>query len=132
MARSSTSRSSARTAAVERRLAAGLGAGATTDFRKIFAPLVNDPKKADFAAEVCAEVAGTSAVRRDPALIMASEDFSCMLDEVPGCYVNIGNGEGEGSCEVHHPSYDFNDEALPHGASFFARLVEKRLAAVHR
>jgi metal-dependent amidase/aminoacylase/carboxypeptidase family protein len=67
-------------------------------------------------------------VKRDPALIMASEDFSFMLNEVRGCYINIGNGDGEGACEVHNPGYDFNDSALPYGASFFARLVEKRLA----
>jgi hippurate hydrolase len=52
-----------------------------------------------------------------------------MLNEVPGCYINIGNdGEGEGACEAHNPRYDFNDRALPYGASFFARLVEDRLS----
>ena len=109
-------------------VAQGFGATAKTDFRTIFAPLVNDAGQAEFAAEVCAEIVGRENVRRDPALIMASEDFSFMLNEVPGCYINIGNGDGEGACEVHNPSYDFNDDALPYGASFFARLVEKRLA----
>jgi len=109
-------------------VASGFGATAKTDFRPIFAPLVNDPQEADFAAGICAEIVGAEGVRRDPALIMASEDFSFMLNEVPGCYINIGNGDGEGACEVHNPSYDFNDAALPYGASFFARLVEKRLA----
>ncbi len=59
-----------------------------------------------------------------------------MLEKVPGCYFNIGNGagggqgsgEGKGACEVHNPAYDFNDQALPYGASAFARLVETRLA----
>jgi amidohydrolase len=109
-------------------VAAGFGARAKTDFRPIFAPLINDPGEADYAAGVCADIVGAGAVRRDPALIMASEDFSYMLNEVPGCYINIGNGDGEGACEVHNPSYDFNDQALPYGAGFFARLVEKRLA----
>ena len=109
-------------------VAAGFGASAKTDFRMIFAPLVNDAKEADFAASICAELVGADSVRRDPALIMASEDFSYMLAEVPGCYVNIGNGDGTGACEVHNPAYDFNDAALPYGASFFARLVEKRLS----
>jgi hippurate hydrolase len=77
---------------------------------------------------VCAEITGADSVRRDPALIMASEDFSFMLNEARGCYINIGNGDGEGACEVHNPSYDFNDQALPYGASFFARVVETRLA----
>jgi hippurate hydrolase len=109
-------------------VAQGFGAKAKTDFRVIFAPLVNNPEEADFAAGICSEIAGESGVRRDPALIMASEDFSFMLNEVRGCYINLGNGDGEGACEVHNPSYDFNDAALPYGASFFARLVEKRLA----
>jgi hippurate hydrolase len=109
-------------------VAAGFGATAKTDFRLIFAPLVNHAEEADFAAGVCAEVVGAESVRRDPALIMASEDFAYMLNEVRGCYINLGNGDGEGACEVHNPSYDFNDAALPYGASFFARLVEKRLA----
>jgi len=109
-------------------VAAGFGAKAKTDFRPIFAPLINHPEEADFAAGVCAEIVGSEGVRRDPALIMASEDFSFMLNEVRGCYLNLGNGDGEGACEVHNPSYDFNDAALPYGVSFFARLVEKRLA----
>jgi amidohydrolase len=110
-------------------VAQGFGASARTEFRLIFAPLVNDPREADYAAGICEELVGADNVRRDPSLIMASEDFSFMLNEVPGCYFNIGNGEGEGACEVHNPSYDFNDRALPYGASFFARLVEKRLPA---
>jgi amidohydrolase len=108
--------------------AAAFGATAKTDYRPIFAPLVNDPQEADYAATICGEVVGAERVRRDPPLIMASEDFSFMLNEVRGCYINIGNGDGEGACEVHNPSYDFNDGALPYGASFFARLVERRLA----
>jgi amidohydrolase len=109
-------------------VAAGFGAKATTDFRRIFPPTINNVEEAEFAAAICAEVVGADSVKRDPALIMASEDFAFMLNEVPGCYINIGNGDGEGACEVHNPSYDFNDRALPYGASFFARLVEKRLA----
>jgi amidohydrolase len=114
-------------ARVAESVAAGFGASARTDFRPIFEPLVNDPAEADFAASVCAELVGAANVRRDPPLIMASEDFSCMLAEVPGCYINIGNGDGEGACEVHNPSYDFNDAALPLGAAFFVRAVEKKL-----
>jgi amidohydrolase len=113
-------------------VAQGFGASAKTDFRLIFAPLINDAQQADYAARICEELVGAENVRRDPSLIMASEDFSFMLKEVPGCYFNIGNGDGEGACEVHNPSYDFNDRALPYGASFFARLVENRLAAKQR
>ena len=109
-------------------VATGFGARASTDFRPIFAPLINDPREAEFAAAVCAEIVGAENVRRDPPLIMASEDFSYMLNEVPGCYFNIGNGDGTGACEVHNPAYDFNDAASIYGASVFVRLVERRLA----
>jgi hippurate hydrolase len=116
-----------------RRVAEGtaqaLGARAELDFRALFAPTVNDAKEAEYAAMICSELVGADQVERNPPLIMASEDFSFMLERVPGCYLNIGNGVGEGGCEVHNPAYDFNDEALPLGAAFFARLVERRLAA---
>jgi len=108
-------------------VAEGLGARAEVDLRWLFAPTINDPVQAEVAAGVCAALVGVEHVDRDPALIMASEDFSYMLERVPGCYINIGNGEGETSCEVHNPSYDFNDRALPLGVSFFVRLVETRL-----
>ena len=102
---------------------------AEVDFRALFAPTVNDAAEAEFAARICSELVGADKVDRNPPLIMASEDFSFMLEQVPGCYLNIGNGGGEGGCEVHNPAYDFNDAALPLGAAFFARAVETRLAA---
>jgi amidohydrolase len=110
-------------------VAASMGAKAVADVRINFPPLVNNEKEAEFAASICNEVVGAENVNRNPPLIMASEDFSYMLNQVPGCYINIGNGDGDGACEVHNPSYDFNDSALPFGASFFVRAVEKRLAA---
>ncbi|MGE0876075.1 MAG: M20 aminoacylase family protein [Burkholderiales bacterium] len=110
-------------------VAASLGAKAVADVRINFAPLVNNESEAEFAAAICADVVGAGNVVRNPPPIMASEDFSFMLDEVPGCYINIGNGDGDGACEVHNPAYDFNDAALPYGASFFARAVETRLAS---
>ena len=109
-------------------VAASMGARAVTDFRLIFAPLVNNEQEAEFAASICNEIVGADNVNRNPAPVMASEDFAFMLNEVPGCYINLGNGAGEGACEVHNPAYDFNDSALPYGASFFARAVETRLA----
>ncbi len=108
-------------------VAEGFGARAEVDVRWNFAPTINDATEAEFAARICAELVGKERVERDPPLIMASEDFSFMLEKVPGCYLNIGNGEGESGCEVHNPGYDFNDRALPLGVSFFARLVETRL-----
>ena len=109
-------------------VARSMGARAEVDFRVNFAPLVNNAEQAEFAARICSELVGAENVDRDPPLIMASEDFSFILDAVPGCFINIGNGDVEGACEVHNPAYDFNDQALPLGASFFARLVERRLA----
>jgi amidohydrolase len=109
-------------------VAQAMGATATLDFRVNFAPTVNDPEQAEFAASVCAELVGAERVEREPALIMASEDFSFMLERVPGCFLNIGNGEGEGGCEVHNPAYDFNDAAIPLGVGFFVRAAERKLA----
>jgi hippurate hydrolase len=115
-----------------RRVAKGtaeaFGAAAEVDFRLIFAPTVNDSEEADFVAGVCAEVAGEDNVNRNPSLIVASEDFSFMLEKVPGCYFNIGNGAGEGTCEVHNPGYDFNDAALALGASASSRSGCRRPA----
>jgi hippurate hydrolase len=109
-------------------IAEGFGATVKVDFRVIFAPTINHAQEAEFAAKICQEIVGADRVERNPPLIMASEDFSFMLNKVPGCYINIGNGQGEGACEVHNPGYDFNDEVLPIGAGFFARLIETRLA----
>ena len=109
--------------------AAAFGASAEVDVRINFAPTVNHADEAEFAARICTELVGEANVERNPPLIMASEDFSFMLEKVPGCYLNIGNGTGESGCEVHNPAYDFNDRALPLGAAFFVRAGAARLAA---
>jgi amidohydrolase len=108
-------------------VASGFGATASLDFRPLFPPLVNHADEAQFICDCAAEVVGDDNVNRHAGLVMASEDFSYMLERVPGAYIQIGNGDGEGGCEVHNPGYDFNDEALPYGAALFVRLVEKRL-----
>ena len=110
-------------------IAAGLGASATLDFRVIFPPLVNDDAEARFIADCAAELVGAGQVDRNGGLTMASEDFAFMLDRRPGAYIQIGNGDGAGGCEVHNPGYDFNDAVLPLGASLFARIAERKLAA---
>ena len=58
---------------------------------------------------------------------MGAEDFSWMLRERPGCYIMIANGAGEGSCHIHNPNYDFNDEILPLGANYWVQLTEQIL-----
>jgi hippurate hydrolase len=115
-------------------VASGFGAAAELDFRVLFPPLVNDESETRFIAEAAAELVGDGNVNRDGNLVMASEDFSYMLEQRPGAYIQIGNGEGTdgggGGCEVHNSGYDFNDAALPLGASLFARLAEKKLGPV--
>ena len=85
---------------------------------------VNDAASAAFAAEVAREISGNEAVNDAANREMGSEDFSYMLQSRPGAYLFLGTGPGAG---LHHPAYDFNDEAAPVGASFFARLVERAL-----
>jgi amidohydrolase len=109
-------------------VAGGFGGTAELNFRLIFPPLVNDAAEAEFIADTAAELVGDGNVNRDGNLVMASEDFSYMLDRRPGAYIQIGNGGGAGGCEVHNPGYDFNDAALPLGASLFARLAERKLS----
>ena len=108
-------------------IAAGFGATAALDFRLIFPPLVNHADETQFIADCAAEIVGEGNVNRNGPVTMASEDYASMLRVVPGAYIQIGNGDGEGACEVHNPAYDFNDGALPFGASLFVRLVERRL-----
>jgi amidohydrolase len=109
-------------------VAGGFGATAEVDFRSLFPPLVNDAQEAAFIAETAAEVVGADNIERNGNLVMASEDFSYMLNRRPGAYIRIGNGDAPGACQVHNPGYDFNDAALPFGASLFARVVERKLA----
>ncbi len=108
-------------------VAQGFGATATLDFREIFAPLVNAAEETELVADVAASIVGEANIDRRRPPIMASEDFSYMLEACPGAYINIGNGNQEGYCQVHNHHYDFNDEILTLGASYWARLVEKKL-----
>ena len=114
-----------------RRTAAGvpaaLGATARVEFPDIFAPLVNNPAETKFITDAAADLVGEAHVDRNRSLITAAEDFGYMLEARPGAFINIGNAGTVGSCPVQNPHYDFNDDALPIGASLFARLVEKKL-----
>ena len=108
-------------------IASSLRVTADYQFRLIFLPLVNDEASTKLAGDVSASIVSDDKVDREGPLIMASEVFSFMLNECPGAYINIGNGDVESSCEVHNPGYDFNDEILPLGATYFSRLVETKL-----
>jgi len=115
-----------------RRIAEGIAAthGCTIALRyeRRYPATVNSDAETDIAANALAEVVGAANVLRDLAPTMGSEDFAFMLQAKPGCYVWIGNGPGEGGCTLHNPGYDFNDEILPIGASYWARLIERSLA----
>jgi hippurate hydrolase len=108
-------------------VAAGFGATATVDFRLIFAPLVNDPIEMAVLADAAAAIGGAVEVDRSGPAGMGSEDFSFMMEVVPGAYINMGNGDEEGSCPVHNPNYEFNDDAIPYGAAAYVNVVEAKL-----
>ncbi len=106
-------------------IAAGFGAEARVDFRVIFVPLVNDADHARAFADAAADLVGDAKVNRNKPPANASEDFSYMLEKVPGAYINLGNGED--SAPVHNPAYNFNDAAIPYGVALFASIVERKL-----
>jgi hippurate hydrolase len=108
-------------------VAAAFGATAKVDFPDVFAPLVNNPAETQCIADGAADIVGGAHVDRNRSLITAGEDFAYILEACPGALINIGNASTVGSCPVHNPHYDFNDAALPIGASLFVRLVEKKL-----
>lgn len=103
---------------------AAFGATAQFDYQRRYPSTINHPHETDIAAKIALEVAGEGRVDINTQPSMGAEDFSFMLEQVPGCYLFIGNGEGPGSCMIHNSGYDFNDEILPVGATYFSRLVE--------
>ncbi len=108
------------------------GVRAQIDYRRGYAVLVNTPTETEFARQVALDLLGTDRVVTQGPPLTASEDFSFMLERVPGCYLIIGNGDGEGGCMVHNPGYDFNDSNLKVGAAYWSRLAETFLAAPAR
>lgn len=115
--------------------AAAFDASVEFDFKRNYPPLVNHARETSFAVEVMRAVVGPERVDANVEPTMGAEDFAFMLQEKPGCYVFIGNGEGAhrdaghglGPCNLHNPSYDFNDELLPIGATYWVRLAEAYL-----
>ena len=111
-----------------RAIAAGVAAtfGATAEvwWNVGYPATVNHEVETEYAAEAARRVAGSVQLQAAPQ--MGGEDFAYVLEAIPGAYIQIGNGD---SADVHHPAYDFNDEALPAGASFWVELAESRLKA---
>ena len=107
--------------------ATSLGVSAEIDYEDGYPVLVNAVAETAFAARVGIELLGSDKVVVDPPPVMGSEDFAFMLEHRPGCYLFLGNGVGEGSCMVHNPGYDFNDNAMETGAAFWSLLVERFL-----
>ena len=101
--------------------AAAFGCEARVDYRRGYPVMVNSEEQTEFAAEVAASVAGKCAPAE---MTMGGEDFAFMSNERPGAYILVGNGD---SADVHHPKYNFNDETIPAGCSWWAEIVEKRL-----
>ncbi len=112
-------------------VAAAFDASVEFHFKRNYPPLINHAAETAFALQVMQEMVGTENVAAQVAPTMGAEDFAFMLQEKPGCYVFIGNGEGAhrasghglGPCNLHNPSYDFNDALLPIGATYWVRLA---------
>ena len=116
--------------------AAAFDAQLEFEFQRNYPPLINHVQETALATEVMRSIVGDDNVNAQIEPTMGAEDFAFMLQNRPGCYVFIGNGEGAhrdaghglGPCNLHNPSYDFNDDLLPLGATYWVRLVEKYLA----
>jgi hippurate hydrolase len=115
-----------RLAIVVESTAAAYGAKAKLTYRRGYPVLVNHERQAEFAASVASQVAGQDKVDTSLAPMMGAEDFSYMLNARPGAFIWIGNGDSAG---LHHPAYNFNDDVIPFGTSYWVKLVETALAA---
>jgi hippurate hydrolase len=112
--------------AIVENVCAAFGAKAEIDYDRGYPVTVNDPDKTDFMVNVARTVGGENAVDTTVLPLMGAEDFSYMLEQRPGAYIFLGNGDTAG---VHHPAYDFNDEASPYGVSLWAKIVETGMPA---
>ena len=102
------------------------GATARLDYKRGYPVTFNHDTQTDTAIRVAQDVAGVERVETETPPLMGAEDFSYMLNARPGCYIFVGNGD---TAMCHHPAYDFNDDAIPAGTSFWARLVETSMPA---
>jgi len=106
-------------------IAAAHGATAEVDYKRRYPPTLNHEAEVEIAAKIAAEISGEARVDRNPMPSMGAEDFSFMLNKVPGCY--IWAGAGEETPNLHSAFYDFNDDLLPIGSTYLARLAESVL-----
>ena len=102
------------------------GATAKATYTRSYPVTSNHPRETEFAAKVASEVVGATNVDTNVTPVMGGEDFSFMLEARPGAFIFIGNGD---TANVHHPAYNFNDDAIPVGVSYWARLVETAMPA---
>ncbi|MEX2128032.1 MAG: M20 aminoacylase family protein [Xanthobacteraceae bacterium] len=102
------------------------GATAKVRYHRDYPIVVNHPEPTAFATEVARDVAGTEKVDAATLPVMGGEDFAFMLLERPGAFIFMGNGD---TANLHHPKYDFNDKAIPFGASYWVRLIERAMPA---
>ena len=109
-------------------IAAAFGISAEVRYERRYPPTINHPEETDITVQVASDLVGSDMVSLDKDPMMGAEDFAFMLNEKPGAYIWIGNGPQAGGCMLHNPNYDFNDDILPLGASYWAKLVETRLA----
>ncbi|TIN27324.1 MAG: amidohydrolase [Mesorhizobium sp.] len=107
-------------------LATAFGAKIEVDYQANYPVTFNHAEETVFASDVAAGVAGDAHVHRGIQPVMGGEDFSYMLEARPGAFIFIGNGDTAG---LHNPAYDFNDEVIPHGMSYWVKLAETALAA---
>ena len=108
-------------------VASGLGASAELRIKQGYPATINTAQEAQKAASAAARVVGETKVILDADPSTGSEDFAYMLQARPGCYIWLGNGNRDGGCMLHNPHYDFNDEILPIGTSYWVSLVEQEL-----
>ena len=113
---------------ISRNIAAAFGAGIAFRYERRYPATINSEAETEIAARAAVTVAGGANVNRNPTPAMGSEDFAFMLQAKQGCYIWLGNGNQPGSCMIHNPGYDFNDEVLPIGAAYWTTLVEQQLA----
>ena len=114
---------------IARAIGSAMGVDVDYLYKHAFPSTINAHEQAGFAAAAAARVVGRAKVLRHEPPSMTAEDFSFMLEARPGCYIWLGQGQGEGTCMLHSPNYDFRDEVIPVGVAWWKALVMERLGS---